>query len=849
MRSTTLLRSFTLVRSLPTHYFSSRSILENSTLSKELSLTSRCKGICLKCLEKSSGRHSIVCFRLNLISLLVWLLIWFRIFRSSDVDDAYEILKSTGFDVRIALLRLWELVKPVNIHVPSEDAMGRSSQASDNEAMEVDDDEMSESSNSSSHPGVQQSVSGINEVLRNPITVLPTHQDEREQSISSDTYSGVESESDEFPEDVTNLIVRGEMSRSTASSPKFDLLRPCPQCKAIKCTCINMLAKKTSPVYPRREDNELEAKKTKIVDKSAAKNSKHHADTTVTKCMDRFFYALELMFLTSSVGIGRLAGGLFLRTLLVCGGKDALQNGIGIATAAGVEDLEGNDEGIAALIDVTCDPELIRRSSWQGNQITERINLIGSPIWKEKSGKIGYASAVVDKTHIKPGDYVAVRPATEKNTAKMGKISDKKVAAGIWFARIVYLFQDGNGNASAHIRYLEHGGETILKETAGPRELFLLSECNDASLGAIAGKIRVDYVGRNDTLDRTGIGAVELDFHEINHYFYRLWYSGTGERFEDASLHQHGTSESGAQACYCCERELSEEAAAGTSVIRRNNGGAIETISYERTCYSIHDFVYIIPEKSDEPYLIGQIMGFTVAGITGYMSSTSSRSDRLKVHAKVQLLERYDDLLPPWLSEADRNKGFHVRDDRRLYYTGRVSKIPEERLDGRCCVQHRIQIDDLNTYKDFEDTFYVIDRVKPGTMKTKDVVLNDLEHLKVEDLRPSSDDDIEFVKEMSMVEDFLSKDKRLRSMEIFAGAGGLTVGLDQSGAIRTEWAVEWNIPAAKTCSHNMPGIKLYNHDANILLQRAVEEYAGTANEVLLDFQGKPIQAMPKPGDV
>lgn len=63
------------------------------------------------------------------------------------------------------------------------------------------------------------------------------------------------------------------------------------------------------------------------------------------------------------------------------------------------------------------------------------------------------------------------------------KANIKEAAASIWFARIVRLFVDQDDDeGSAHVRWFSHGGDTILNETAGPKELFLLDRCDDIPL-------------------------------------------------------------------------------------------------------------------------------------------------------------------------------------------------------------------------------------------------------------------------------------------------------------------------------------------------------------------------------
>jgi DNA (cytosine-5)-methyltransferase 1 len=80
-------------------------------------------------------------------------------------------------------------------------------------------------------------------------------------------------------------------------------------------------------------------------------------------------------------------------------------------------------------------------------------------------------------------------------------------------------------------------------------------------------------------------------------------------------------------------------------------------------------------------------------------------------------------------------------------------------------------------------------------------------------------------------------------MKVFSGAGGLAVDLDQSEAVITEWAIEIDTLA----SH--PSAKVYNHDANVLLRRAIEEYLGTNRGPLMDLVQKPLPRMLWPGEV
>ena len=62
----------------------------------------------------------------------------------------------------------------------------------------------------------------------------------------------------------------------------------------------------------------------------------------------------------------------------------------------------------------------------------------------------------------------------------------------------------------------------------------------------------------------------------------------------------------------------------------------------------------------------------------------------------------------------------------------------------------------------------------------------------------------------------------LRSLDVFAGCGGLTEGLHQSGAAIAEWAVEKEESAAQAFRLNYPKATVFTDDCNALLKMAME---------------------------
>ena len=58
----------------------------------------------------------------------------------------------------------------------------------------------------------------------------------------------------------------------------------------------------------------------------------------------------------------------------------------------------------------------------------------------------------------------------------------------------------------------------------------------------------------------------------------------------------------------------------------------------------------------------------------------------------------------------------------------------------------------------------------------------------------------------------------MKTMDIFAGCGGLSEGMHQAGVADTRWAVEYEAPAADAFQLNNPEAKVFCNNCNVLLQ-------------------------------
>ncbi|THV52637.1 hypothetical protein BGAL_0073g00110 [Botrytis galanthina] len=431
---------------------------------------------------------------------------------------------------------------------------------------------------------------------------------------------------------------------------------------------------------------------------------------------------------------------------------------------------------------------------------------------------------------------------------------EDEIESKVIYARIVYLYLE-YGESMAHIRYFKSGYDTILDQIAGPRELFLTSECANISMGKIRAKIRVDFCGKSDSTDDPGHGSIEEEYHSsIDNYFYRFNYDGLSQSFTEGS--EVMIQEGGAplKDHECCLRNIGGEKQKHQQLrllnLNRERGSA-KGLIYSGTEYRLKDFVYFVPPKKSgkEPYLIGQIRYIRVTYPESSESETETsdtgNENEPNVKMRVDVYERYDDHFQLKRSEEIKsNVQFAVHDERRVFLRKSQVLSPGS-LDGHCIVMHIDQIEDLEAYKNLNDTFWTKEQIPRNLIKIS-VVVEDLKIMPSKFLSNSRESVKRLEREKMATEE---NGMKLRTLDIFSGAGGLSQGFHESGVIGFSYAIEFDIAACKTFKRNFPNAIVYNHDANKLLEWVVKKKAGLSVETLHDKEGKEIPKMPSRGDV
>ncbi|KAI8913753.1 hypothetical protein DFJ77DRAFT_46145 [Powellomyces hirtus] len=458
-----------------------------------------------------------------------------------------------------------------------------------------------------------------------------------------------------------------------------------------------------------------------------------------------------------------------------------------------------------------------------------------------------YASVLIDGIEYRPGDYIFIRPyADEDNNNNDSNTTEP------WFAQIRYLYQE-KGTQKAHIRWLTHGKQTVLNETASYNELMFLDTCQDTQLGAVAGKPQVRYLGPEE--DEPS-GKSET-------FFYRFVYDPETGACVDAPVDSEAVDHpwgGEVEACRSCQRQ-ERMRTSGMSVWKQELEERV--MRSHGVEYKIGDFVYVVNEMDEKPYRLGQIVQFIedAPSIEQFRRKQQVRrggddddvedDEARGVDVRVRLFCRYNDVLLD-LDDEERD-GVHAldtpRDDRRVYVTDAFTTVAPELLEGLCWIQHAATIADLDTYKDEDDQFWFEEKMT-FRRKVRGEGRYSFEPVGRDYIKGRKDRRRERKVQLSKRREFVKSPKKLVALDLFAGAGGLTEGFDRLDFVETKYAVEFSSSAGTTFKHNFPNSQVYILCANTLLARAIDiQERGKTLPPIRDQAGEWMAELPPKGSI
>lgn len=495
----------------------------------------------------------------------------------------------------------------------------------------------------------------------------------------------------------------------------------------------------------------------------------------------------------------------------------------------------------------------------RGSSSTKEAKWVGMSSGKLPAGEPLYRSALVH------GDTVAVG-----GVVLVDSEGSDDLPALIF---VEYMFEKSDGTKSIHGRLLERGAQTVLGNAADVREVFLTVQCVDVELNSVKGSVTMEirrrpwgyqYRKENaaaDEIDR--VQAKELEKQQLPPgYFCKSLYSPEKGAFFSLPFDTLGLGTGQCHACKLRENERKKE----FELFRSKDG-----FTYKGVDYFVHDFVYIDPlqlpstgeEKEIEKFKAGRNKGLKAYAVCQILeikvANGLKKADLKSVKITVKRLFRPEDV------------GFekaYTADIREVYYSEETVTLSVGTIHGKCDVRRQHQFSAVPGNVILEHTFWcscIFDPSK-GTVKQLPANVKLSSSKSMADAKGKSHMDREDVKMKgkAIIEELPSEEKmesscqnRLLTLDIFAGCGGLSHGLQQSGVSLTKWAIEYEEPAAEAFKLNHPEAEVFCDNCNVIL-RSIMEKGGDVEDCISTTEAAELSAkltdeqrknLPMPGQV
>ncbi|KAF7813362.1 DNA (cytosine-5)-methyltransferase 1 [Senna tora] len=430
---------------------------------------------------------------------------------------------------------------------------------------------------------------------------------------------------------------------------------------------------------------------------------------------------------------------------------------------------------------------------------------------------------------------------------------------------VEYLFESLDGRKMFHGRLMEYGCHTVLGNASNERELFLTNECKDLELEDIKlipaveiRKIPWGYQHRKDNMSADKIDRARAEERKkkglpVEYFCKSLYWPERGAffrlPFETLGL--------GTGICHSCKLKEAQEDKDKFKVNSSKTG-----FQLNGTEYALDDYIYASPYDFDDRIEQGTHKSGRNVGLKAYVvcqvleiiiKKEKGESAVKSTQVKVRRFFRPEDI---------SNEKAYCSDIREVYYSEETHIIPVESVEGKCQVRKKNDIPACKAPGVFQHMFFCEHLYDPATGSLKKLPA----HIKV---RYSSGDTGEAAarkkkgkcKEGEGIsetdEERKTSENRLATLDIFAGCGGLSEGLQQSGVSSTKWAIEYEEPAGDAFKLNHPESLMFINNCNVIL-RAVMEKCGDADDCIATSEAaelaakldqKEINNLPVPGQV
>lgn len=433
--------------------------------------------------------------------------------------------------------------------------------------------------------------------------------------------------------------------------------------------------------------------------------------------------------------------------------------------------------------------------------------------------------------------------------------------------RIEYFFKNINKH-KAHVILFMHSYETVLGEASDPQEIFALKKCLNIDIDSVVQILDVKQKIPSDNWFKHGDSKLQdllepINRNNKNSFFFQLQYDDEFGRFEYPTAEDESNDKvRGDKYCRNCAVELlnktSEIPQLITLMEKDHQITFFEDFKLRNEKYKIGSFIYLhsnIFSMASRSNFIGQ---------NAFVHDDGNKNKNNIVLKKVDEIE-YPEYYRKTLENTIRGSNettpnpFEIGEILAIYYKGtnkanvkliirrmyRAEQIPLENYDknadmnmlfwseeefkvsykdvnGKCYVAFITNIQDPLAWSAAgPDRFYftkkydfITGSIVPDYQMPSEAKLTGKEVYVDYNYKYVDYEKLQFIPSYEKI-------NPLRGLDIFAGCGGLSKGLEDSGLIKSEWAIECDDKAAAAFKLNNPNSTVFVEDCNHLLKLAM----------------------------
>jgi len=418
----------------------------------------------------------------------------------------------------------------------------------------------------------------------------------------------------------------------------------------------------------------------------------------------------------------------------------------------------------------------------------------------------------------------------------------------------------------AHIQLFMHSYETVLGETADPQEIFALKKCMDIDIKNVVKVLDVVQKIPSNNWFQLGNSKLQDLLEPINRknkksFFYQLQYDDTYGRFEYPTSEEAIT---GIEDEYCSNCEVidlenkSKEPEVLEFIEEENGISYFYKFKLLNEEYKIGNFIYLQPgifstatrsNKTEEEQfeyseinknkcnaelkiidetLYPEYYRKTLENIMrGSNETTPDPFDIAEILA-IYFIDHNDKNIKLIVRRMYRAEQILLEDSARnvdmnmLFWSDEEFRITSECIFGKCYVSCGTNIQDPLVWSSRgPDRFYftkqydsITHSIVPEFKLPCEAKLIGKEVYVNYNYKYVDEDKLQYIPSYKKI-------KPLRGLDIFAGCGGLSKGLEDSGLILSNWAIECDEIAAEAFKLNNPGSTVFVEDCNHLLKLAM----------------------------